>query len=60
MVVKKHPLQSKTVIVNIVSLLAVLIQAQTGFIVAPEIQGAILTVVNTILRFFTDKPIINK
>ena len=60
MVIKKHPLQSKTLIVNVISLIAILIQAQTGFIVDMEIQASILAVANTVLRFFTDKPIINK
>ena len=48
MVIKKHPLQSKTLIVNVISLIAILIQAQTGFIIDMEIQGSILAIANTV------------
>jgi len=44
---------SKTLWVNFIALLALLIQAMSGFVVAPEEQAAIIVVINLILRAIT-------
>ncbi len=49
--------KSKTVWVNAIAFVAVVVQAATGFVVSPEIQGAVLTAVNLLLRFKTDEAI---
>lgn len=45
--------QSKTVWVNIVALIALLVQIQTKFIINPTEQMAIITIINLILRSIT-------
>ncbi len=45
--------KSKTLWVNIIALVAMIIQANYGFIVAAEEQAAIIIVVNLILRAIT-------
>jgi fumarate reductase subunit C len=60
MVNSKPALESKTIIVNVIALFAVMIQSQTGYIVTPEVQAAILTIANVILRFLTKGPIKKK
>ena len=54
---EKKPIQSATIIVNSISLVAMLIQSQVGFVINAEAQAAILTVINLALRFKTSKPI---
>ncbi|RJQ22016.1 MAG: hypothetical protein C4560_03045 [Nitrospiraceae bacterium] len=54
----KNILQSKTFWVNIIAVLAMLAQTQTGFIIEPEAQAAILSVINIILRFVTKSPVV--
>jgi hypothetical protein len=49
--------QSKTVIVNIIALIAIIVQAQTGNVISIETQAAIVTVVNIALRLITKEPI---
>lgn len=49
--------QSKTVIVNIIALIAIIVQAQTGTVINIETQAAIVTVVNIALRLITKEPI---
>ena len=49
--------QSKTVIVNIIALIAIIVQAQTGAVISIETQAAIVTVVNIALRLITKEPI---
>ena len=44
---------SKTMIVNLVALIALIAQMQTGFIIPAEEQAAILVVINMALRFVT-------
>lgn len=48
---------SKTLWVNLLALLALLVQSYTGFVVDGEIQAALLVVVNLVLRAMTGKPI---
>jgi hypothetical protein len=45
--------KSKTLWVNAIALAAMIIQANYGFIIAPEEQIAIITIVNLILRAVT-------
>ena len=49
--------KSKTFWVNLVALIALLIQSQTGFVITPEEQTAIVVVINMILRAVTKEPI---
>lgn len=49
--------QSKTMIVNIIALIAIIIQSQTGFVIGVGEQAAMLTIVNMILRLITKEPI---
>jgi len=55
---QKNILQSRTFWVNILAVVAMLVQTQTGFIVDPEAQGAILAVINVILRFVTKSVVV--
>lgn len=49
--------QSKTIIVNIIALVAIIVQMQTGFVISVGEQAAILTIVNIFLRFITTEAI---
>jgi len=53
----KSFLVSKTFWVNIIALLVMLVQTQTGFIIDVEEQAVILGVINLILRFITKGPV---
>lgn len=48
---------SKMFWVNILAAVGLLIQSQTGFVIDLETQGAILIVVNLVLRAVTGQPI---
>ena len=48
---------SKTIWVNTLASIVLIAQAQWGFILAPELQGYILTGVNVLLRFITKEKI---
>ena len=50
--------KSKIIWVNIISLAALILQAQYGFVVEPELQATILVAVNVILRAITKEEII--
>lgn len=45
--------QSRTVWVNIVALIAIIVQTSTGFVINPTDQLAIITVLNLMLRSIT-------
>jgi hypothetical protein len=45
--------RSKTLWVNVIALIAMIVQANYGFIIAPEEQIAVITIVNLILRAIT-------
>ncbi|RLI82619.1 hypothetical protein DRP04_03560 [Archaeoglobales archaeon] len=49
--------KSKTFWVNLIALIALIVQTQTGFVVTPEEQTAIVVVINMILRAITKEPI---
>lgn len=50
---KKEWYKSKTVWINVIMLVALIAQAQAGFVVSPEEQMGILAVINLILRIIT-------
>lgn len=52
--------RSRTIVANLIALGAVIVQSQTGYVLSPEVQGALLTVLNVLLRFRTDEPIQGK
>jgi uncharacterized membrane protein len=54
---KKAWWRSKTLWVNLVAGLALLAQSQFGFVMDGEVQGAILTVINLVLRLITKEPV---
>ena len=49
---------SKTFWVNTLALVATVIQGFTGFVISPELQGILLTLVNIILRWVTNEQIV--
>ena len=53
----KSPLYSKTLWVNLIAVVAMFFQSQTGMVIDPEYQVAILSVVNLILRLVTREPV---
>ena len=48
---------SKTIWINILAMGAGLVQSFTGFVVSPELQGAVLIILNVILRLVTKSPV---
>ncbi len=50
--------QSKTFWVNAVSIVGIVVQSQTGFVVPVELQAALLGVINAGLRLITSEPIV--
>ncbi len=48
---------SRTIWVNIIALLAIMIQQKYGFVVSAAFQMEILTILNFILRVVTKKPL---
>jgi hypothetical protein len=44
---------SKTVWINIVALVGLIVQTQTGFLLTPEVQAMALTLVNLAVRTVT-------
>ena len=49
---------SKTFWVNLIALIAIVLQSKFGYVSSPENQMAILGVINVILRIVTKKPIV--
>lgn len=49
--------KSKTFWVNVLALASIVVQSQTGFIIPPELQAGILSILNGVLRFTTTEPI---
>jgi len=48
---------SKTFWVNIVAILAIIVQSYTDFIIDPETQASILVIINLILRAITGEEV---
>ena len=57
MIQSKTWYKSKTVWLNALAAAALIIQSQTGFVVNGEAQGAILVIINLILRAITKEQI---
>jgi|GEM_PF-2051378 len=53
----KSPLLSKTLWINLLAVVAMVVQSQTGFVLDMEEQMAILGVINIVLRFVTKEPV---
>ena len=53
----KKVYQSKTFWVNVIAILAILAQTQTGFVIGAESQATILAAINLVLRAITKQPI---
>jgi hypothetical protein len=53
----QYVLHSKTVWINVVSLLAFHVQNKYGFVIDPATQMEILSGINVMLRMFTNKPL---
>lgn len=49
---------SKTFWVNVIALIALVVQSLTTFVLSPEAQVSILAVVNVLLRLITKEPIV--
>jgi hypothetical protein len=54
---KKVWWRSKTLWVNLVAGVALLVQSQFGFVIEGEVQGAILMLINFALRLITNEPV---
>ncbi len=50
--------KSKTFWINILSIFGLIVQSQTGYVIPPEIQAALLGIANTGLRLVTKEPLI--
>jgi len=60
MVFKKDYMKSKTLWVNAIAFLALLIQGFFGFVIGPEIQMGLLLVINAGLRVITKEALVWK
>ena len=49
--------QSKTIWLNVLAAIGGIVQTYTGFVISPELQGAVLIILNVILRFVTKSEI---
>jgi len=54
---KKEFFYSKTFWVNVIALVAIVLQSYTDFIIAPEAQASILVLINLVLRAITGEEI---
>ncbi len=48
---------SKTLWVNVIAMIAMLVQTKVGFVIDAETQAALLIVINLVLRIITKTPI---
>ena len=51
----KKYIKSKTLWINLIAIAAIIIQAEYGFIVSPELEVAALGIINLILRKYTNE-----
>ena len=49
----KYWIHSKTLWVNFIGIVAIILQSQVGYVVSPEIQVSVLAIINLILRTVT-------
>lgn len=52
--------KSKTLWLNFVAFVAIILQVVFGFVLPAEIQAAIITLVNFVLRLISDKEIVRR
>ena len=48
---------SKTLWINLLFIIFLIVQSYTGYVVEPELEGAILVILNVILRLVTKEEI---
>ena len=48
---------SKTLWVNVIAIIAIIVQGRFGYVISPEAQFSILAIVNVILRSITKQPL---
>jgi hypothetical protein len=53
-IITKKWYASKTIIINLIAVVTLLIQTQTGFVISPADQVGILAFVNLVLRMVTN------
>jgi len=51
----KKWIRSKTLWLNVIAIAAIILQAEYGFVVTPELELAALAVINLILRKYTNE-----
>lgn len=51
----KKWIRSKTLLVNVIAIAAIILQAEYGFVMSPEIEFVILGIANLVLRKFTNE-----
>jgi len=56
-IMNKSFYQSKTLWLNVIAMAVLLLQHYTGYVVDPEIQAALLIVINFIVRMITGTPL---
>lgn len=49
---------SKTLWVNVIALVAIIVQGYYGFVISPEIQGLALVIINIVLRKLTKEELV--
>lgn len=51
----KKWIKSKTLWMNVIAIAAIILQAEYGFVVSPELELAVLAGINLILRKYTNE-----
>jgi len=51
----KKWIRSKTLWINVIAIAAIILQAEYGFVVSPELELAALGIINLILRKYTNE-----
>jgi len=51
----KKWIRSKTFWINVIAIAAIILQAEYGFVVSPELELAALGIINLILRKYTNE-----
>jgi len=50
--------ESKMLWINVLAIVGIILQSNFGYVLSPELQVAILGIINVILRAITGKPIV--
>ena len=51
----KKWIRSKTLWINLIAIAAIILQAEYGFVVSPEIELGVLGIINLVLRAITNE-----